>query len=199
MQLIRVRTKIVRAAAVAAVLGASAAATQAAPIGHWRMDEPGASAGGTVGTVSNAANPGTINGAGQSNARFSTDVAGAQVFDPVAGTFVANGYSLDASAANARVVVANNAALNVGGAGDKSFTIEFFVKLVGEPGNYESFLSRVANGAIADTSTTSDRQGWQVDFDHASTASTYGKIRSRWDTAGTPPPDFNRVTTSAAS
>jgi len=179
---------------MAAAIAAAVNSASAAVVGHWRMDETGAVAGGTVGTVVNAANPGTINGSGVNNPKFSADVPGAYIHDPVAGTYTANQFSLDAAGANALVRVANHSALDVNVGGDRSFTVEFFIKLVGEPSNYENFVGRMFNGPVSDTQTgSSDRQGWQVDFDHGAT-STYGQIRSRWDLPGSPPPDWNNVT-----
>lgn len=178
---------------VAAFLGFAHLPTSAATVGHWRMDESGASAGGVVGTVSNAANPGTIDGVGLNSATFSSDVPGPQIYDPVSGSTYSNGLSLNASGNAHRVRVANNAALNVGAGGDESFTVEFFIRLIEEPLSYDNFLARVENGPGGDGTTSSDRRGWQVDFDHGGTASSYGKVRSRWDTPGAPPPDWNRV------
>ena len=164
-------------------------------IGHWRMDEPGAVAGGTVGTVVNAANPGTNDGLGNAAARFSADVPAPFVFDPVSSLHHANAFSLDAGAVNATVTVADHAALNtVNGGGQPAFTVEFFLKLTGEPVGYDTFARRLADGAGADSTTVSDRQGWQMDIDSGTTrVNGYGRARARMDMPGTPPPVFNAV------
>lgn len=179
-------------AAGAFVLFAPVLAASADTIGWWRMDDAGASGGAPIATTASEVNSPTLDGAGFGNASYGTDVPGAFIFDPMAGDYRANQFSLDASTNNAQVRIANNALLDPA-APNASFTIEMFIKLVGEPGSYDSFVSRVQNGPTNDTTTVSDRRGWQLDFDHGTGTNAYGEIRSRWDTPGDPPLDFNRV------
>lgn len=74
------------------------------------------------------------------------------------------------SGGDARVLIPNAAEFGT------SFTVEFFIKMIGEPANYESILNRRETSNL----------GWQVDFDHAANLA-FGRIRSRWDTpAGEP-------------
>jgi len=162
-------------------------------IGWWRMDDAGASAGAAIGTTVSEVNAGTLDGTGQSSAAYSADVPGPFIYDPVGDTYKANGFSLDGGAANAKINVANNALLDPD-TPDRSFTIEIFLKLTGEPVSYDTSLSRVQNGPTnPDTASDSDRLGWQIDFDSGTAKTTYGQIRSRWDTPGTPPLDYNRT------
>lgn len=182
-----------RTSLAATALLAAASVARADTIGWWRMDDAGASAGATIGTTASEVNSPTLDATGSSNARYGSDVPNAFIFDPLTGTYHANNFSLDASTNNARVQISNNAILDPV-TPDASFTIEMFIKLGGEPGSYDTFLSRVQNGPIdPDTSSSSDRRGWQIDFDHGTGTNSYGRVRSRWDTPGTPPLDFNRV------
>lgn len=170
----------------------AAAPVRGDTIGWWRMDDAGASAGAAIGTTVSEVNAGTLDGTGMNSAKYSADVPGPFIYDPVGDTYSANGFSLDGGAANAQVRVLNNSLLDVA-TPDASFTVEMFIKLVGEPDSYNTFLTRLQNGPLADGTTSSDRQGWQIDIDHGTAGSSYGRIRSRWDTAGEPPPDWNRT------
>ncbi|MDA7881551.1 LamG domain-containing protein [Akkermansiaceae bacterium] len=150
-----------------ALIGSASADT----VGLWRFDEDTAAAGGSVASAVNEANPGILDA--QVNAGtplYSDDVPAAEIYDPVNDVTYTNGFSLDASGGDAHLLIPDDLSFN------SSFTVEFFIKLSGEPGSYESFLRR---RELADL-------GWQVDFDHAANQG-YGRIRSRWDTpAGIP-------------
>ena len=135
-------------------------------VGLWRFDEDSAIAGGGVVAAENTANVGTLDA--QINAGtplYSDDVPAAEIYDPVNEVTYTNGFSFDASGANASLSVLNDVSF------DTSFTVEFFIKLSGEPGSYESFLRRQQASDL----------GWQVDFDHG-VNQIFGRIRSRWDT-----------------
>ena len=80
----------------ATVMVSASPVVLAAPVGYWRMDESGASDGGAIGTVVNVANPGTIDGTASGGALYSSDVPAPYIFDPVAGTYTPNAFSLDA-------------------------------------------------------------------------------------------------------
>jgi hypothetical protein len=135
-------------------------------VGYWRFDEAGAAAGGEVTTAANLISPGTLDAsAGGGIPLFSDDVPAAEIFDPVSGTTYTNGFSLDVTAGNSQLNTEYSEIF------DSSFTVEFFIKYVGEPGSYESVLRRREAADL----------GWQVDFDHAANQG-FGRIRSRWDT-----------------
>lgn len=124
-------------------------------------------------------------------AKYSTDLPGVRILDPITGSVYDNTFSFDATLANARFSAPHNAIYNT-----SSFTIEFFIKLSGEPTGFDSFLRRIVDGPNTDNSTASDRHACQVDFDHGTANTGFGKIRSRWDTIGISPAplDNNRVT-----
>lgn len=155
-------------------------------IGYWRFDEAGAASGGTISTAQSQVNGSTLNATGASSPKYSTDIPGTRIFDPVSGGTYDNKFSFNASAANSRIQVPNANILNT-----ENFTVEFFVKLTGEPLDFDALLRR-GSGVGTDTATTSTRRSWQVDFDSGLTAATYGRVRARWDTPGTPPLDWNR-------
>lgn len=184
-------------AAAAFALFIAALDARSDTIGWWRLDDAGASGGATIVTTASEVNSTTLDGTGVSNARYGTDVPGAFIFDPLTGVYRANQYSLDASTNSAQVRIANNPLLDPV-TPDASFTFEMFIKLVGEPGSYDSFVSRIQNGPTNDTVTASDRRAWQIDFDHGTGTNAFGEIRSRWDTPGIPPLDFNRVVSGGA-
>ena len=165
---------------------------QAATIGYWRLDDAVVTNGQVIATTGTETNYPALNATGENNARYTNDVPGAFIYDPVAGRSVTNTFALDATAANARIRVPNSVLLDPA-APDESFTVEFFIKIIGEPPAYNLFVGRTEDGPIVDDATTSDRRGWQVDFDHGAGATGFGKIRCRFDTPGTPPPDWNRV------
>jgi hypothetical protein len=127
-------------------------------------------------------------------AKYSTDVAGARILDPLTGSIYDNAFSFDATEANARFSAPNHAIYDTAG-----FTIECFVKFTGEPTAFDSYIRRSIDGPGTDNATISDRHAWQLDFDHGSTAASYGRARCRWDTIGNTgavppvPVDNNRV------
>jgi hypothetical protein len=137
-------------------------------IAHWRMEDSEAADGAAVTGVSNASDP-LLHGATvmAGTPLYSQDVPGSIVLDPLSGMQLPNRFSLDASDLNARVGAASDAAF------DTTFTVEMFVKLLGEPGGYHTFLRRFQVGDLR----------WQIDFDHGN-AATFGRARSRWDTPG---------------
>lgn len=136
-----------------------------ASVGYWRMEEEDAVDGGDIFLAENATSD--LHGATFQNGqpRYSTDVPGAIIYDPLSGQSLTNTYSLDASIANSRLRVTDDASFN------SSFTLEFFMKLEGEPGNWHAFARRQEAGD----------QRWQIDFDHGNKGS-YGRGRTRWDT-----------------
>ena len=141
-------------------------------LGYWRMDGDGAVDGQTVIEVANevsALYP-AINGSG--NPKYSSDVPAPSIYDPISDTTFINNFSLDATEANSRLQVAGEEAFNT------SFSLEFFIKLNGEPGGYHSFFRR---------SEANDLR-WQIDFDHAAN-SAFGRLRARFDTPGVDGPD----------
>ena len=141
-------------------------------IAHWRMDGIGAKEDASVSMITNEASSlhPAVRIAG--NPIYSTDVPGPFITDPATEAYLENTYSLSAINANARIGASNNSKFNT------SFTVEMFLKLVGEPAAYHQFLKR---------RQLNDLQ-WQIDFDHANKGS-YGRIRSRWDTPAGGIPD----------
>lgn len=125
------------------------------------------------------------------SAKYSVDVPGTKIFDPISGAVYDNNFSFDATLANARFSAPDNAIYNT-----PSFTVEGFIKLSGEPTSYDAFARRFTDGPGTDNATTSDRQAWQLDYNHDAGSATYGKIRMRWDTTGISPAplDNNRAT-----
>lgn len=165
----------------------------------WRFEDHLVSgnpvAGANGATIANA--PSVVNNAiAQASlvtanaAKYSNDVAGAKILDPITGAVYSNTFSFDATLANARFSAANNALYNT-----TSFTVEMFIKLTGEPTGFDNFIRRLVDGPNADSATASDRHAWQIDYDHGTARTNYGKVRSRWDTAGISPAplDNNRV------
>jgi len=140
-------------------------------VGLWRFDDAGAAAGADLITAANFASPGNLDAQASGGLPlYSDDVPAAQIFDPVANETYSNGFSFDASGAGAVLLTPDGDEL------DTSFTVEFFIKLIGEPANYETVLRRQEFSDLS----------WQVDFDHAANLA-FGRSRSRWDTpAGEP-------------
>jgi hypothetical protein len=156
--------------------------------GYWRFEDhtvSGSPVAGTAGsTILNApslANPGIAlaNLVTANAAKYSTDVPGARILDPLTGAVYANTFSFDATLSQARFSAPNNAIYDT-----PSFTVECWMKLSGEPTAFDSFARRFVDGAGADSASLSDRQAWQLDYNHDATAANYGRIRSRWDTIG---------------
>ena len=150
---------------------ALAAQTQAGTVGFWRFDESSAATGAAITNAENAASPGTLDAAPNGGAPlYSDDVPFPEIFDPVANQTYTNSFSFDASGGDARFLTPNDASL------DSSFTVEFFVKMTGEPANYESIFDRFEFSDLV----------WKIDFDHGANQA-YGRLRTRWDTpAGAP-------------
>ena len=139
---------------------------QAETVSHWRFDEDSATAGASIVTAENFASPGTHDAAPNGGETlYSDDVPFAEVFDPVNGETYTNAFSFEASAAQSQLLVPNSASF------DSSFTLEFFVKMIGEPSSYESIFDRLEASDLS----------WKIDFDHAA-ATGFGRIRTRWDT-----------------
>ena len=142
-------------------------------LGLWRFEEDVAAEGQPVITAVNEVDPGPLDATNTSgNPVYSADVPAAEIFDPVANATFENRLSLDVTAANSQLQVLNSAIF------DTSFTIEFFVKYVGQPGSYESIFRRRQFRDL----------GWQIDFDHGANLE-FGKPRSRWDTPAGAPDD----------
>lgn len=138
----------------------------AGTVGLWRFDDTGAVAGESMAAAENQASPGVLDAfIGNGEPRYSDDVPFTEVYDPVADETYANAFSFDASGANAFLSTEN--AINL----DRSFTVEFFVKIIGEPASYESIIDRSEAQDLV----------WKIDFDHAANQ-VFGRIRTRWDT-----------------
>ncbi|MGC6426330.1 MAG: hypothetical protein ACON5H_04965 [Akkermansiaceae bacterium] len=146
--------------------------SQANTVGHWRFDESAAAAGASLTLAENKVSPGTIDASPNGgNPLYSDDVPYAEIFDPVSGQTYSNGFSLDASGASASLITPDSIDFN------SSFTVEFFVKILGEPLSYETILDRQEANDLT----------WKIDFDHAANLG-FGRMRARWDTpaGGTP-------------
>lgn len=143
---------------------------QADTVGYWTFDEPVAQAGVAITTALERGGNSAID-ANQSGGTplYSDDVPFGMIYDPVSDETYSNSFSLDASAGNSALSVPSSVSF------DSSFTLEFFVKMVGEPGSYESIVDRVEAPDLS----------WKIDFDHAATAG-FGRIRTRWDTPAGP-------------
>ncbi|MEM7387531.1 MAG: LamG-like jellyroll fold domain-containing protein, partial [Verrucomicrobiota bacterium] len=171
--------KTPRLLTVASLLGAGLAVSSslsADTIGYWRFDEDRAVDGELVEAAVTETNSPTLDGAGESDATYSNDVPGTLTQDPVSGASWSNRFSQNCSSGNGKIRVPNDPLLNP----DNGFTIEFFIKLTGEPGGWHSFIRRNEAGDLR----------WQVDFNHSTQPANFGRIRSRWDT---PDGDTNNV------
>lgn len=135
-------------------------------VGHWRFAEDSAAAGGQISSAENFASPGALDASvANGTPLYSDDVPAAEIYDPVSDTTYPNLFSLDASGSFANFSTDNSTVL------DSSFTVEFFIKMIGEPASYESILDRVEALDLS----------WKIDFDHAFSPS-FGRIRTRFDT-----------------
>ncbi len=152
-------------------------------LGYWRFDEGGASEGSAITSMDNSYDIPTLDGTRRGTPAYSVDVPGSKIWDPLTQTLRDNAFSMDATLEDSRLRIPNNALLNT-----DSFTIEFFIKLIGEPESFETFARRTQGDGEA---LSSDRRRWKIDFDHGQ--STFGGIRGQWDTPGTPPLDYARV------
>ncbi len=183
----------------------SAAAAAPSVTGWWRFEnhlagasEVPATAGAAIENAPSLMNNAQLQAAAVTAgaAKYSADRPGPFILDPLSGSVIQNAHSMDATAANARFRIGSDALLNT-----EDFTLEFWMKLTGEPTQQESFVKRQTNGPLADSdSTGTDFSGWDIFMDHSSGAN-YGKISARWDAPGAklPPPltaspfDFNKV------
>ncbi|MFT6180225.1 MAG: hypothetical protein ACJAQT_003781 [Akkermansiaceae bacterium] len=137
-------------------------------VGLWRFDDAGAVNDASVSMSVNDASPGALDASlGGGNPLYSDDVPAAEIFDPVSGTTYTNQFSLDASTGGSQFNVEDSLNFN------SSFTVEFFVKYIGEPASYEGIFQRLESPELS----------WKMDFDHGANAA-FGRIRARWDTPG---------------
>jgi hypothetical protein len=151
-------------------LGACLAA-QADTVGLWRFDEVDAALDSPVASSINTNSPGTFDAlVAGGNPLYSDDIPAAEIFDPVSGTTYTNQFSLNASAGSSQLSIEDAVDFN------SSFTVEFFVKYVGEPGSYEAILQRIQTTDLS----------WKIDFDHGAN-SVFGRIR---DPLGHPGPEW---------
>ncbi|MFT5413090.1 MAG: hypothetical protein ACI9NC_005843, partial [Verrucomicrobiales bacterium] len=135
-------------------------------LGYWRFDEAGANVGSVVSNaVDNSGNGLDATPVSSGGGTYSTDVPGAQIFDPLANASRTNTFSMDVSDSNRRLGISNSPILNT------SFTMEMFIKIDGEPVGYNAFIRR----------NLSNTSRWQIDFDHANSGA-FGRLRSRFDT-----------------
>ena len=143
-------------------------------VGHWRFDSEDALVGSQISVAVNAANPGTndaVSAGGEP--LLSNDVPAEKIYDPIADETLANGYSMNAGAPNSKVRIADSEDFNT------NFTIELFIKVIGEPNGYPSFVRRQEARDL----------GWQIDFDGNKNGLYYGRPRTRWDTPAGGVPD----------
>ena len=152
-------------------------ALQADTVGYWRFDEEGAADGADITEAVSEFNAADLVGAPQNTPLYSNDVPGSLTRDPKTGQSWSNRFSMNSTAGNSRINVADHPALNFPG---NSFTLEFFIKLTGEPGGWHAFIRRNEGG----------NPRWQIDYDHNTQNTSFGRIRSRWDT---PDGDTNNV------
>ena len=136
-----------------------------ASVGYWRMEDEDAAEGGDIFLAKNDSSDFHEAIFQNGSPKYSKDIPGAFIYDPISAQSLTNTYSMDASAANSRLRVTDDTVFN------SSFTLELFMKIGGEPGGYHSFVRR----------QESAEQRWQIDFDHAAKGS-FGRVRVRLDT-----------------
>lgn len=168
-------------------------------VGWWRFEAASTgtpAAGATINDAPSVTNSAALLAAKTGTPVFSADLPGTRILDPITGAVYTNTYSMDATVALSRFTTPNAAILNT-----TSFTVEFFIKLTGEPQGFDSFARRLQDGPNTDNATASDRMVWQIDYSGAATKAGWGLIRSRWDSIGSTasgiPFDNNRVVTGA--
>ena len=145
------------------IIGSSLADT----VGHWRFDSGEAQADAQISVSENVANPGVHDAVSAGgDPLYSSDVPAGKIYDPIADVTLDNGYSMNAGASNAKLRIADSEDFNT------SFTMELFIKVVGEPNGYPSFVRRQEARDL----------GWQIDFDGNKNGLYYGRPRTRWDT-----------------
>jgi hypothetical protein len=143
-------------------------------VGHWRFDSGEAQADSQISVSENTANPGVHDAVSAGGAPlYSSDVPAGKIYDPVADVTLDNGFSMNAGAPNSRVRIADSEDFNT------SFTLELFIKIVGEPNGYVAFARRQEAKDL----------GWQIDFDGNRNGLYYGRPRARWDTPAGGIPD----------
>ncbi|MCP4849278.1 MAG: hypothetical protein GY899_15155 [Verrucomicrobiaceae bacterium] len=143
-------------------------------LGHWRFDSGEAEADSQISVSENVANPGVHDAVSAGVAPlYSSDVPAGKIYDPVADVTLDNDYSMNAGAPNSRVRIADSEDFNT------SFTMELFIKVIGEPNGYPSFVRRQEARDL----------GWQMDFDGNKNGLYYGRPRTRWDTPAGGIPD----------
>jgi len=158
-------------------------AARADVVGWWRMGDSdvGAVAGGALTTTVSEVNSPVLDAANVNAPLYGADVPGPIIRDPLNGIGRTNTLSLDASGSNARVRVPNHSLLDIGGGGPgeaTDFTMEMFIKLVAEPTSYNSFATR---SEAQPSPNPPYEPRLQIDFDHGSSASSFGKLRARID------------------
>ncbi len=156
-------------AAVLLALGLSGVAL-GATVGYWRFDDPGATDGGSIGTALTEVNSAALNATGASGVIYTDSVPGKFIYDPVSGISHANEYALHGPGSVEYVNVPNSTLLDTA-----NFTIEMFIRLIGQPGSYDSSVRR---SQLLEPGKT---QRMQIDFSGSSSASSFGKIRARFD------------------
>jgi len=136
-------------------------------VGHWRFDAEDAETGSPVTQAENSSNSGTHDASLEGgNPLYSEDTPSSKIYDPITDEVLDNKFSLNATDPNSKLRVADSEDFNT------SFTVEMFIKIVGEPGGWHSFLRRQEGQDLR----------WQIDFDNSNNGLTYGRSRSRWDT-----------------
>ena len=136
-------------------------------VGHWRFDSENAEVDLPITESVNSANPGTHDASLQAgNPLYSSDTPAEKIYNPIEDEVLENNFSLNATDSNSSLRVPDSEAFNT------SFTVEMFIKIVGEPGGWHSFLRRQEGQDLR----------WQLDFDNSNNGFYYGRSRSRWDT-----------------
>ena len=105
-------------------------------IGHWRFDSEGSEVGSPITESVNSANPGIHDATLEAgNPLYSSDTPAKKIYNPIEDEILENNFSLNATDPNSRLRVPDSEAFNT------SFTVEMFIKIVGEPGGWHSFLT----------------------------------------------------------
>ena len=131
-----------------------------ATVGHWRFDTDDAETGSPITQSENVSNPGTHDASLEGgNPLYSEDTPSNKIYDPITDEVLDNKFSLNATDPNSKLRVADSEDFNT------SFTVEMFIKIVGEPGGWHSFLRRQEGQDLR----------WQIDFDNSNNGITYGR------------------------
>jgi len=154
--------RLVAGALVAAVALTLVPPATAGVVGWWRFE---GTPGDIVGSVPNAANPGTHDGAGEGSVTYAATLPDIVIHDPISGVNVPNLSSLNIGGSR-RVRVTDDPALDA-----PSFTIEAFLWV--DQTNYQSYISH--RGTVPDGGV-SKSVGWQLDTSNADEG------RARFDT-----------------